>query len=67
VADLLRVCADRRLVAVEMSSGQFRDDVQLHLAKAGHVPRIELVNHMGGVVVTVDDIVRAVSAKGTRT
>lgn len=59
--DLLTV-AGKRLISVEMSAGQFRDDVILHLAKANALPPtpIELVNRMGGMLISVKDIVRAV-------
>jgi len=51
----------RRAMVVEHSNGQFRDDVQLHLAKEGRrYQDLALVNHMGGIVVTVDEVVEAV-------
>lgn len=57
---LCTTLAGRKALVVEHSSGQFRDDVLLHLAKeGGRYQPVALVNHMGGVVVTVDEIVAA--------
>lgn len=60
--DALKTVADKRLISVEMSAGQFRDDVILHLAKTGLLPNreIELVNRMGGMLISVRDILRKV-------
>lgn len=60
--DALKPLAGRRLWAVEMSCGQFRDDITLHLAKAGILPSggIGLINRMGGMLISVKDIVRTV-------
>lgn len=50
----------RKALAVELSCGQFRDDVQMHLAKEGkRYQEVALINHMGGIVMTVDEIVAA--------
>ena len=45
-----------------MSAGQFRDDVVLHLAREGLLPPegVGLINRMGGMLIPVQDIVRAV-------
>ncbi len=59
---LTALAPGKKLFVVEMSSGQFRDDVMLHLAKAGLNPAVNLINHMGGVVITVDEVIRAVTA-----
>jgi len=57
---LSRTLLDRKALVVEMSSGQFRDDVMLHLAKEGHrYQDVGLVNTMGGVVITVEETVEA--------
>jgi 2-oxoisovalerate ferredoxin oxidoreductase alpha subunit len=58
-AEALRKAAEgRKLVVVEMSAGQFRDDIALHL---GRLPEsIPLVNRMGGILVTVEQVVDAV-------
>jgi 2-oxoisovalerate ferredoxin oxidoreductase alpha subunit len=58
---LCKVLEGRKAIAVEHSNGQFRDDITLHLAKEGHrYQPVALVNHMGGIVVTVDEVVAAV-------
>jgi len=50
----------RKALAVELSCGQFRDDLYVHLAKGGkRYQEIALVNHMGGIVMTVQEIVAA--------
>lgn len=59
---LKRIATKPRLVVAELSNGQFRDDVQLQLAKLGLAPNLGFVNHMGGTVLTIDEITSAVSA-----
>jgi len=57
-AALCATLQGRKAVAVELSSGQFRDDVLFHLAKdGGRYQPVELCNRMGGVIVTVDEVV----------
>jgi len=57
---LCAVTAGRRVLVVEHSFGQFRDDVQFHLARDGkRYQEVDLVNRMGGVIVTVDEVVEA--------
>ncbi|MEI8242940.1 MAG: 3-methyl-2-oxobutanoate dehydrogenase subunit VorB [bacterium] len=52
--------ADRRLIVVEMSCGQFRDDVIGQFAAGlGKVPAVQLVNRMGGMVVPLETVVQA--------
>jgi pyruvate/2-oxoacid:ferredoxin oxidoreductase alpha subunit/ferredoxin len=52
----------RRLVVVEASAGQLEDELRLALSHAGCVPaRIDSVRRMGGVLPSVDEIVRAVA------
>lgn len=60
--DLLKPFAQKRLWTVEMSAGQFRDDVTLQLAKAGICPPqpVGLINRMGGMLIPMQDITRAV-------
>jgi 2-oxoisovalerate ferredoxin oxidoreductase alpha subunit len=60
--DALRPLAKKRLFTVEMSAGQFRDDVVLHLAREGLLPAegVGLINRMGGMLIPVQDIIRAV-------
>jgi len=52
--------ADRKLIVVEMSSGQFREDVLYQFAEGlKTVPTVHLVNRMGGVVVPLETVVQA--------
>ncbi len=48
----------RRLIAVEMSAGQFRDDLLLHL---GNQAEIDLLSRYGGNLISVDEIVQRVA------
>jgi pyruvate/2-oxoacid:ferredoxin oxidoreductase alpha subunit len=58
---LCTILAGRKAVVVELSCGQFRDDIQLHLSKTGkRYQDVALINHMGGVITTVDEVVAAV-------
>ena len=50
----------RKLFVVELSNGQFRDDVAFHLGRPAN--SIGFIHHMGGILVTVDQIVDAVKA-----
>ena len=57
---LCRTILGRKALVVELSSGQFRDDVLLHLAKEGErYQSVGLCNRMGGMVVSVDEVVDA--------
>jgi 2-oxoisovalerate ferredoxin oxidoreductase alpha subunit len=57
---LCTTLAGRKALAVELSCGQFRDDLLMHLAKEGkRYQEIALVNHMGGIVMSVKEIVAA--------
>ena len=59
-AALCETLAGRSALVVEHSTGQFCDDVQFHLAKVGkRYQEVGLMNHMGGIVVTVDETVEA--------
>ncbi|MEI6210963.1 MAG: 3-methyl-2-oxobutanoate dehydrogenase subunit VorB [bacterium] len=52
--------ADRKLIVVEMSCGQFRDDVISQFAAGNKaVPNVQLVNRMGGVVIPLEAVVQA--------
>jgi 2-oxoisovalerate ferredoxin oxidoreductase alpha subunit len=63
---LCKTLAGRQALVVELSCGQFRDDVQMHLAKEGkRYQEVTLVNHMGGIVVTVDEIIAAAKQRLT--
>jgi len=58
---LCEACDGKRVVAVELSAGQFRNDVAHHLAEGlGRHVKVGLVNRMGGVLLRVDDVVNAV-------
>ncbi len=59
-AALCAATLGRKVLVVEHSVGQFRDDVQFHLAQEGkRYQEVGLVNRMGGVIVTVDEVVAA--------
>ena len=60
--DALKPLVGKKLWTVEMSAGQFRDDVTLHLAKAGALPAqpVGLIHRMGGMLIPIKDIVRTV-------
>lgn len=63
VRRLAEVVRGRRLVVVEHSCGQFRDDIVFHLAAAGEpLPPLSLVNRMGGILLTVEEIAAGVRA-----
>jgi 2-oxoisovalerate ferredoxin oxidoreductase alpha subunit len=47
----------KKLLVVELSSGQYRDDVAFHLGVDRH--GISLVNHMGGMLISVEEVVNA--------
>ncbi len=58
---LRRAAAGRELVAVELSCGQFRDDLAFQLGRPAE--SIRLINRMGGMLVTVDQVVEQLSAR----
>ena len=59
-AALCEALQGRKALVVELSAGQFHDDVLLHLAKeGGRYQPVDLCNRMGGMVMTVDDVVAA--------
>jgi 2-oxoisovalerate ferredoxin oxidoreductase alpha subunit len=49
---------DRKVLVVEMSNGQYRDDVLLHLDRCSKAD-VRLINRMGGNMVKVEDVLRA--------
>ena len=57
---LQRAAQGRRLAVVELSCGQYRDDVAFHLGRPA--AELALVNRMGGTLVTVDEVVEGVLA-----
>jgi len=60
-AALCELTRGRRVMVIEHSPGQFRDDVQFHLAREGRrYQEVGLVSRMGGFIVSVDDVVAAV-------
>lgn len=56
--ELRKVAKGRKILVVELSNGQYRDDVLLHLDRKEFVP-VELVNRMGGMLVTTQEVVAA--------
>lgn len=59
-AELNQAACGKKLLVVELSNGQYRDDVRLHLDTA--VP-VGLCNRMGGNLMAVEDVVRAACAQ----
>ena len=56
--ELQKVSKGRKILVVELSNGQYRDDVLLHLDRKEMVP-VELVNRMGGMLMTTQEVVTA--------
>ncbi len=59
--ELCRATLNRRVLVVEHSDSQFCDDITLHLLKEGgrcQVP--DLITRMGGVIITVNEVVAKV-------
>ena len=54
----------RRFVVVEASEGQLEDELRLALSRSGiyHLPQIEGVRHMGGVLPQLQEIIERVCA-----
>lgn len=56
---LCALARGRQVLVVELSCGQFHDDVVFHLASGlGTLPPVHLLNRMGGVLLTVDEVVQ---------
>lgn len=53
---LRECCAGKDVLVVELSNGQYRDDVALHLGRSDY-GKLGLVNRMGGMLVTTEDVV----------
>jgi 2-oxoisovalerate ferredoxin oxidoreductase alpha subunit len=51
----------KKVLVAEMSNGQYRDDVLLHLDRDVRTP-VRLVNRMGGILIQVEDVLRAARA-----
>ena len=49
------------MLVVELSNGQYRDDVLLHLGRDVECS-VGLINRMGGNMMKVDDVVKAARA-----
>jgi 2-oxoisovalerate ferredoxin oxidoreductase alpha subunit len=56
--ELQKAAKGKKILVVELSNGQYRDDVILHLDRKNYVP-VELVNRMGGNLVTTEEVVAA--------
>jgi 2-oxoisovalerate ferredoxin oxidoreductase alpha subunit len=56
--ELQRVARGKKILVVELSNGQYRDDVLLHLERKEYVP-VALVNRMGGNLLTTEQVVAA--------
>lgn len=55
--ELKKAVAGRTLAVVELSAGQFRDDIALTLGRDRH--GISLINRMGGMLLSVEAVVNA--------
>jgi 2-oxoisovalerate ferredoxin oxidoreductase alpha subunit len=62
VEQLNAAVGDRTVLVVEMSNGQYRDDVLLHLDRRSR-SEVFLVNRMGGNLVRVEEVVKAAREK----
>jgi 2-oxoisovalerate ferredoxin oxidoreductase alpha subunit len=58
VEQLNAAVGDRNVLVVEMSNGQYRDDVLLNLDRRSR-SEVFLVNRMGGNLVRVEEVVKA--------
>ena len=47
-----------KIIVVELSNGQYMDDIKLNLCDLGLQVPVYLLNRMGGALMTVDDVVR---------
>ncbi|MGB3221175.1 MAG: 3-methyl-2-oxobutanoate dehydrogenase subunit VorB [Desulforhopalus sp.] len=56
--ELQKAAKGKKILVVELSNGQYRDDVILHLDRKNYVP-VELINRMGGNLVTTEEVVAA--------
>jgi 2-oxoisovalerate ferredoxin oxidoreductase alpha subunit len=59
-AALKRVSAGKPVVVVELSCGQYRDDVAFQLGQPAEI--LTLINRMGGILVTVEQVIEGVMA-----
>ena len=58
---LKRVTADKPVAVVELSCGQYRDDVAYQLGQP--FENLTLINRMGGILVSVEQVIEAVLAR----
>jgi 2-oxoisovalerate ferredoxin oxidoreductase alpha subunit len=56
--ELNRAALGKKVLVAEMSNGQYRDDVLLHLDRSKQTP-VRLVNRMGGILIQVEDVLKA--------
>ena len=59
--ELNHAAAGKKVLVAEMSNGQYRDDVLLHLDRDKRTP-VRLVNRMGGILIQVEDVLKAARA-----
>ena len=59
--ELNRAALGKKVLVAEMSNGQYRDDVLLHLERGKQTP-VRLVNRMGGILIQVEDVLKAARA-----
>jgi 2-oxoisovalerate ferredoxin oxidoreductase alpha subunit len=57
--ELQSAAAGKKLLVVELSNGQYRDDVILHL---NGLAKPQLINRMGGNLMSVEDVVKAAAS-----
>lgn len=58
VEQLNKVALGKKVLVVEMSNGQYRNDVLLYLDRSKNTP-VRLCNRMGGMLIQVDDVLDA--------
>jgi 2-oxoisovalerate ferredoxin oxidoreductase alpha subunit len=58
VRQMNEAMTSKKVLVVEMSNGQYRDDVRLHLERCSD-PSVGLINRMGGNLIKVEDVLKA--------
>jgi 2-oxoisovalerate ferredoxin oxidoreductase alpha subunit len=58
IEQLNKAAAGKKVLVVEMSNGQYMNDVILYLDRKKQT-QVRLCNRMGGVLIQVDDVMRA--------
>jgi 2-oxoisovalerate ferredoxin oxidoreductase alpha subunit len=56
--EIILIRPNCQILVAELSNGQYRDDVLLHLGE--QCPKVHFINRMGGILLEVDAIVRKV-------